>query len=304
MKKLLRALLLALFCVTAALAETYCKYGNAESPCDIIWWVKGETREHCRACRNHVEDKEDPRSYVQLTEWQACQVDESTGKCSICGMTYKNSSSEENLEKYLLEYFVAMGKEAGTAPVDAKASGSTLEIGFAKYFRNAMMERGYLTSESLMVPSEYTLTLPGGNEYAWAGEPVTPEIKLEKTDYGSGVWLENKGQLTIGSAVYTNNTDPGTAAVSVEVSVKNGRTYTLTKSFTITGTAVPERIPGDVDGVKGISVDDAIALLSHLAGETVSINTANADVNGDGKVDVKDVLRILQYDAGWDVKLK
>ena len=297
--------LMLLCCMTTAWAETYCKYGNAESPCDISWWVETKTREHCRACRNHVEDKEDPRSYVRLTEWEACSVDEATGQCSICGMKYKTESSEENLEKFLLEYFKINGREAGTAPVDADLSGSTLEIGFAKYFRNTMMERGYLTSESLMVPSEYTLTLPGGTEYAYEGEPVTPEIKMEKTDYGSGVWLESMGQLTIGSPVYTNNTAPGTATVAVDIEVNNGKTYTLTKNFTITGEAPEaERIPGDADGNEGISINDAIAILQRIGGENVSINDANADVNADGQVDLWDALLILQYAAGWEVTLK
>jgi hypothetical protein len=231
-------------------------------------------------------------------------VNEGSGKCSICGMTYKTSSSEENLEKYLLEYFIAMGMEAGAMPVDASISGSTLEIGFARYFRNTMMEKGYLTSESLMVSSEYTLTLPGGSEYVYAGEPVTPEIELEKTDYGSGVWLEEQGMLSIGNPVYANNDALGTATVSVDIAVKWGKTYTLTKSFTITGEAAPERLPGDADDNEGVELSDAIAILRVISGEETSINSANADVNGDGKVALKDALLILQYIAGWNVTLK
>ncbi len=306
MKRILCVLLALMLLSSLALAETYCKYGNAESPCDIIWWVKKDTRQHCRACRNHVEDKEDPMSYVRLTEWSACTVSESTGKCSVCGMTYQGSGSSEaeNQEKYLLEYFIVSSMEAGTAPVDATVTGSTLEIGFARYFRNTMMEKGYLTSESLMVPSEYTLTLPGGSTYAYDGTPVEPEIKLEKTDYGSGVWLESMGQLTIGSPVYANNTAPGTATVSVSITVKNGTTYTLSKIFTITGSAAPERLPGDADGNADVDLADAIGILQICSGETVNVNMSNADVNGDGEVTIHDALRILQYIAGWNVTLK
>lgn len=294
--------LLMLGCGTVALAEQ-CRYYTADSPCDVIWWVNSKERLHCRACRNHVEDKEDPRSYVRLTEWASCTVNEGSGKCSICGMTYKTSSSEENLEKYLLEYFIAMGMEAGAMPVDASISGSTLEIGFARYFRNTMMEKGYLTSESLMVASEYTLTLPGGSTYAWTGEAVTPEIKLEKTDYGSGVWLEDKGLLTIGEPVYANNDKPGTATVTVDITVKRGKTYTLTKNFTIEGEAA-ERLPGDASGNDTVDLNDAIALLRACAGESVAISSANADVTGDGKVGLDDALLILKYMAGWNVTLQ
>lgn len=307
MKKILCAVLTMLLMILTltALAEE-CKYAGQGDPCVIKWWVDTEKRQHCRACFTHVEDKEDMNSHVPITEWTDCSVDEGTGKCSGCGYNYRGSGSSEaeNQEKYLLEYFMVNAMEAGTAPVDAEVSGSTLEIGFARYFRNTMMEKGYLTSESLAVSSEYTLTLPDGTEYPYEGAPVTPAIEIKKTDYGSGVWLEEKGQLTIGSPVYTNNTAPGTAAVSVDIKVKNGKTYTITKNFTITGNAAPERLPGDADGNEGVSIDDVIALLRHLASESVKINTANADVNGDGKVDVKDVLRILQYDAGWNVTLK
>jgi len=45
-------------------------------------------------------------------------------------------------------------------------------------------------------------------------------------------------------------------------------------------------------------------LLRAIAGEDVSINNTNADVTGDGAVDLKDVLLILQYIAGWNVSLQ
>lgn len=306
MKKLLCALLtlLMLGSQTVALAES-CKYAGQGGPCEIKWWVDTEKRQHCRACFYHVEDKEDINSHVPITEWTDCTLDEGTGKCSGCGYTYNStgSSDAENQEKYLTEYFMAIGMEAGTAPVDASISGSTLEIGFARYFRNEMMEKGYLTSESLMVASEYTLILPGGSTYAWTGEAVTPEIRLEKTDYGSGVWLEENGMLTIGSPMYVNNTTPGTATVSVDITVKMGKTYTLSKTFTIEGAAA-ERLPGDAGGNGSVDLNDAIAILCACAGESVAINTSNADVTGDGEVDLYDALRILQYIAGWNVTLK
>lgn len=58
-------------------------------------------------------------------------------------------------------------------------------------------------------------------------------------------------------------------------------------------------LPGDADNNSRVTLNDAIAILEG----TVS-NNANADVNGDGKTDLHDALRILQYLAGWNVSLQ
>ena len=49
---------------------------------------------------------------------------------------------------------------------------------------------------------------------------------------------------------------------------------------------------------------DALLILQYDAGWNVTINTANADVNGSGSVDMADALLIFRYDAGEDVTLK
>lgn len=59
------------------------------------------------------------------------------------------------------------------------------------------------------------------------------------------------------------------------------------------------RLPGDADNNSSVTIDDAIAILSG----SVS-SDSNADVNGDGNVDQQDVLRIMQYLAGWGVTLQ
>lgn len=63
------------------------------------------------------------------------------------------------------------------------------------------------------------------------------------------------------------------------------------------------RIPGDADGSGAVNLQDAIYLLEALTvgGE---VYFANGDVNADSVLDLRDVLLILQYDAGWDVTLK
>ncbi len=64
------------------------------------------------------------------------------------------------------------------------------------------------------------------------------------------------------------------------------------------------RIPGDADDNGAVNFADAQLVLSHCADEGVLLNMSNADVNADGAVDLQDALLLLQFTAGWDVKLK
>ncbi|MBE6050804.1 MAG: cellulase [Clostridium sp.] len=54
-------------------------------------------------------------------------------------------------------------------------------------------------------------------------------------------------------------------------------------------------IYGDVDGDKKVNVKDLLAIKQFVAGVDVKINSRNADVNGDGKVDLFDTILIQQY---------
>ena len=67
-------------------------------------------------------------------------------------------------------------------------------------------------------------------------------------------------------------------------------------------------ISGDIDKNGSVDLADGVILLQQIAqkvsADSEGANISNADVNMDERVDVHDVLRILQYSAGWAVKLK
>ena len=67
-------------------------------------------------------------------------------------------------------------------------------------------------------------------------------------------------------------------------------------------------ISGDIDKNGSVDLAEGVILLQQIAqkvsADTEGANISNADVNMDERVDVHDVLRILQYSAGWAVKLK
>ena len=56
----------------------------------------------------------------------------------------------------------------------------------------------------------------------------------------------------------------------------------------------PARVPGDCDDDGSVDSVDLLLLLQYLSGWDVEINLLNADVNGDGNVDISDPVLILQ----------
>ena len=236
MKKLICMLMVLLLvgCMSTALAEQ-CKYAGQGGPCDVKWWVDTTARKHCRACFYHVDDKEDMDSHVPITEWAACTLD-AGGECTVCGWDYEKEPTEDDYSDiYMLEFYMVLSAELGYAPVDVTVSGSKLSIEMSDDFFEFMDAMGIPVSESMMVKTTYTLTLPQGLTYQYEGQAVTPEVKVDASEYGPGAWMMQYGLLKVGETTYKNNNAPGTATACVELTVKNGETYTLQKNFTIEG---------------------------------------------------------------------
>ena len=60
------------------------------------------------------------------------------------------------------------------------------------------------------------------------------------------------------------------------------------------------RMPGDANKDGGVNLDDVLCILR----QDSSINSSNANVNGDDVVDLDDALLMMQYCAGWSVSLQ
>jgi len=69
-------------------------------------------------------------------------------------------------------------------------------------------------------------------------------------------------------------------------------------------TPAPARVPGDINGDGEIDIMDVIRQLKYVSDWNVEIIKENADVTGDGNVDIMDVIRLLKYVSGWSVELK
>jgi hypothetical protein len=62
-------------------------------------------------------------------------------------------------------------------------------------------------------------------------------------------------------------------------------------------------LPGDVNGDGKVNNKDVNRLLQYLAGDDVTVVLFACDINGDTKINNKDVNRLLQYLAGDDVEI-
>ena len=61
----------------------------------------------------------------------------------------------------------------------------------------------------------------------------------------------------------------------------------------------PDFTPGDIDGNGKVNLNDLVSLAQHVAGWDVEVNTYALDVNDDKSVDLKDVNHLAQHLAGW-----
>lgn len=66
---------------------------------------------------------------------------------------------------------------------------------------------------------------------------------------------------------------------------------------------VQSSVPGDINGDKKVNNKDITRMFQHLANWGVSVNSSVLDVNGDGKINNKDITRLFQHLANWNVDI-
>ena len=61
---------------------------------------------------------------------------------------------------------------------------------------------------------------------------------------------------------------------------------------------------GDIDGDEKVNLKDLITIAQYVAEwGNIEVNEHALDVNGDGVVNLKDLVLLSQYVAGWDVEI-
>lgn len=243
---LVLAFALCISCMSTALAadtvdpgqSKYCKYGSAESPCHYWFACNSTNKQHYCYCTAHTEDKEDKYAFVFMYGPVACTL--SGDVCKYCEHDYSPEMPAIEILLSQLHETIERGRE----PFATKVSGSTLSLSFSDYFKAIMDEQG-ISSETLFVPTEYTLLLTGGSTYAYTGSPIKPVI-LSVSEYGPGSIPEEYRDalpFMISGIEYANNVNPGTATATVLFqfeALQGPIEKELSINFTITGDSATE----------------------------------------------------------------
>ncbi len=104
--------------------------------------------------------------------------------------------------------------------------------------------------------------------------------------------------------------DAETGITPITLQMDNGSTFNYDMgevAFNVVngGVEITDRTPGDPNGDGVIDLKDVVLIRRYLAGGwELEVNEANADVNDDGVLDLKDVVILKRYLAGgWNVEL-
>lgn len=110
---------------------------------------------------------------------------------------------------------------------------------------------------------------------------------------GSGRFAEIEGANT---ATYTPPTDrEGTTYYKCVVTNKRGNSVTTDSKIARITIVTVSSLRGDADNDNDVDADDVTRLIQYLAERKVTLNENNADVNGDGKIDLVDLVRLRRH---------
>ena len=119
--------------------------------------------------------------------------------------------------------------------------------------------------------------------------------------FGSDVcWLRNSGEITGGGKIILYEAGPSDMPVGdMAALAENVRTAT----FSLESPLPKVAFAGDINGDTKVNNKDLIILFRYIAGYNVQPDADALDINNDGAVNNKDLIRLLKYLSGWDVRI-
>ncbi len=127
------------------------------------------------------------------------------------------------------------------------------------------------------------------------------------------IWISStsnyNGDATVATITFRVNADiTDNVATNVELTYDPDDIYNIAEDNIecdiVNGVVnVVAAVPGDINGDTKVNNKDVTRLMQYLAHWDVFVNAPTLDTNGDGKVNNKDVTRLMQYLAHWDVKI-
>ena len=204
-------------------------------------------------------------------------------------------------------YTILYGKEKGTydqkKPITYKNAGTYTvyyQIEAPGYYAKTDKYKKTGSAQVIITKKDvYNLVPPEGPDLIYTGEA---QPLLTPGSVGGGVMQYSADGENYSETVPTA-VDAGEYTVFYRA-VGDGN-HNDTEPAAITVRIIdPSRMPGDADGNGQVNVRDALLVLQYCSGEDADMVESNADVDADGNVDFADAVLILQYACGWDVTLK
>ncbi len=253
------------------------------------------------------------------------------------------NNTESNLYEYVYAYFTEAFKNVtnvvyGCAQLSRLKSG---KIDNEPQYNKVNSKTGY-TSEFQVFNSEKTLTMNPimkidiDEDECFIGNVITVNISVDETAF-AGLYLSldvpdgfepygtndfsapgfncesNNNILLFDSPV--NNNVSGRIVSCRYLVTEASQTGEFCIGLTILGcvnqqietvpltvqsdtVTIKKRLPGDANGNGALDILDIVRLQKYIAGVDVQINTSNADVNENGDVDILDLVRLKKMLAG------
>ena len=160
------------------------------------------------------------------------------------------------------------------------------------------------------------ITVTGLASQVSLGDPVTLTYTLSggsgtiEADSSTVKWLSLTGDVLSEAPVSLSGVNTGTASYTPEAAGTCFCQLELTDAYgqSVTWKSDPISVvltlPGDADGSGVVDSYDVLRIMQYDAGWSVTVNDLNADVDGSGSVTLSDAVQILRYLAGEIASLK